>query len=151
MMAMLAIWYCMCLLLLRQRRIGTAGTTAAPEELANVVDAEGAASELSTFTRENERLRDTTSWLVQLDLGGEELEIAIAKTRQISDAQALRCAIADACIASQGVQNAPRRWKPKRGRMQIQYLDNEDELKTLASPTDFRDVCKSLRLHVMPT
>jgi len=132
--------------------------SAAREELASaVLDPEGAASELaselSTFRRERQGLRDTTSWLVQLDLGEEELEFAIQK-KSIKDVHALRLAIADACISSQGAKQTPRKWQQREGRargMQIQYLDHEDEFKTLASPTAFKDARSSMRLHVMPT
>ena len=155
---MLACWYGVCLLLLRHRRRGVQEDFIRGEELTKAaVDPEEApselASDLAAFTRERQELRDTTRWLVQLDLGDDELEMSIPK-RSIKDAKALRRAIADACLASAGSQQTPRKWRQGPGRaigMQIQYLDNEDEFRTLTSSTAFRDIKQSLRLHVMPT
>ena len=154
--AMLACWYGICLLLLRYRRHGAPDGTLRGEELTKADPEEAAselASDLTACTRERQGLRDTTRWLVQLDLGDDELEITISKG-SVRDAKALRRAIADACMASAGSQHTPRKWKQGHGRalgMQIQYLDNEDEFRTLTSTTAFRDVRQSLRLHVMPT
>jgi len=150
---MLACWYGVCLLLLRQRRLQAADAPEPREGELAKADTDGAASELSTLTRERQELRDTSSWVVQLDLGEEELEMKVGK-KAIKDVKALKRAIANACIASQGSSRAPRKWTQAGGRaigMQIQYLDYEDEFKTLTPLTPFLDVRKSLRLNVMPT
>ena len=131
--------------------------TSTTDSDSTATELEEAASELDHRTPEREELRGSKSWLVRVDLGEEELEIIVLK-KSIKDEETLKRAIAKACTASEGSCSShqiPQKWSHPQGRsiaMQVQYLDNEDEFRTLSSRAPpFRVVRKSERLLAMPT
>lgn len=147
--AILSCWYGICLFLLRVRR-----RAALDEKLPTAEDVERTTNTRSVSTCERENLqRSSVSWLVQVDLGDEELTVSVPK-KSIRGVRALKRAIADAATTVRRSRVPPKWMHTKRGQsiaMQIQYLDCEDELQPLCSSTPFKDILKSTRLHVMPT